>query len=370
MNQKSRSNLILINAIKLHQGPQRLPTGNFQHVLHLVESLVQRCEIGLKILTDLDSYPPLAERVGEKYLIQTNLKGNSLIAADRAVVSAIRRYRPKVYHRPTGQLPFSRLPCRAITGIADLSFMVLPHPWHKRLYKELSYRWSIMRADRIVCVSKFTRDDVHHRLKVPLSKLRVVYHGTNPLGAPNYTLSKNINGKYFLVFAHQVHKNAELCLEVLEKLRDRHPDLNLVLVGSNLFIEGYLKPLAKRLNLSEAAKFVGAPTAAELSGLYRRARGLLFPSRFEGFGLPVLEAMGVDCPVLSSNVCSLPEIAGDGAVLLAPNDIEGWIRETERFLVDDEHYRRMVQLGRLQAAQFTWDKAADATISIYRELFG
>lgn len=360
--------LVLLNALKLHQGPNRLPTGNFQHVFHLADSLTERTEFNLRLLTDLDSHPPLCAKLSEELLIPTRLRGNSIWAADRAVIEAIRRYQPQIYHRPTGQLPFSRLPCKSITGIADLNFMALPHPFIKRLYKEISYRWSVSRADRVICVSKYTCEYVHRKLRVPPSKLRVVYHGTNALVEPNFEYSKTIDGRFFLAFAHQAHKNAELCLRIFCQLKDQFKDVRLVLVGANSFVDETLKPLSKLLNLGSVVRFVGAPSSAELSALYRNALGLLFPSRFEGFGLPILEAMGVGCPVISSNVCSLPEVAGDGALQLCPDDLAGWINAVQRCIVD-EHYRNYWAVaGRSRSTQFTWKKAAAETVAIYQEL--
>lgn len=360
--------LVLLNALKLHQGPERLPTGNFQHVLHLATELSRCPEFDVRLLTDLDSHGPLAERIDAEQLVPTPLRGNSIVAADRAVVQAVRRLQPAIYHRPTGQLPFFKLPCRAVTGVADLGFMVLPHPLLKRLYKELSYRWTMYQADCVVCVSQFTRADVARRLGVPDEKLRVIPHGANQLPPPDTRLADQVGGPFFVVFAHQTHKNAELCLRALGALRTEMPSLRLAVIGKNAFVERTLKPLAAQAGVGTMARFMGVPTSAELAGLYRRAVGLLFPSRFEGFGLPVLEAMNMDCPVVCSNVCSLPEVAGDAAVQLAPDNLDGMKAAMRRLILDSRWREERIAAGRLQAAKFTWRRAAELTIAIYQEL--
>lgn len=360
--------LILFNAIKLHQGPYRLPTGNFQQVLHLAAELAHSPDFDFRILTDLDSHPAFAEKVGEPPLIQTGLRGNSVLAADRAVVRAVRDLQPDIYHRQSGQLPFARLDCQTVVGIADLSFMALPHPPLKRLYKELSYRWTVRRADRILCISRFTRDDVARRLKVDAAKLRVVHLGANILPPADPSLAGKIVGRYFVAFGHQTHKNVELCLRALASLGSGAPEAQLALVGRNDYIEKSIKPLVRDLGVETKVHFVGAPSAAQLAGLYRRAEGLLFPSRFEGFGLPVLEAMGQDCPVICSNVCSLPEVAGEAAIQLDPDDLSGWVDTMRRLMTDSRLRTDLIEAGRLQVGRFSWKLAAQATETVYRDL--
>jgi len=359
---------ILINALKLHQGPHRLPTGNFQIVLHLAAELGQSDEFDIKYLTDLDSHPVLAEHVPESRLVRTSLRGNSIAAADWTVLTAVRRLRPQIYHRPTGQLPFCPLPCKTISGIADVSFRTLPYPFLRRLYKEASYRWTARMADRIICISQFTHDEVALHFKVPLTRLRVAHLGANPMPSAAPLGGGSPREAYFVVFAHQVHKNAELCLRALGQIRRQHPAATLAVVGKNEFVELTLKPLAMQLGLAGAVEFVGAPSAGQLAGLYDRAVGLLFPSRFEGFGMPVLEAMGRDCPVVCSNAGSLPEVAGDAAVVLDPDDLDGMVSAMARLLTDQGWRASLVQAGRAQVQKFTWRRTAELTEDVYREL--
>ena len=358
----------LVNALKLHEGALRSPTGNFHHVLYLAEELVKLDEFDVRLLVDLDSYQPFAERVGEQNLITTALRGNSILAADYAVWRAVRKLRPAIYHRPTGQIPFFPLSCRTVGGVADLNFISLPCALPKRLYKEASYRWTIRHADRVVCVSNFTRQDVISRLRCPVEKLRVVYHGANQLPAPDWAVHDRIPGSYWIAFAHQQHKNAELCLQALADHRRINVASALVLIGENSYIEKKLKPLAQTLGVGKAVYFPGRVTAAELSGLYHKALGLLFPTRFEGFGLPVLEAMQVGCPVICSNVCSLPEVAGDAAILVSPNDLSGMEVAMQKIITSLSFRESLIKAGFAQAARFSWVKAAKETADIYREI--
>jgi len=359
---------VLVNALKLHEGPERSPNGNFQHVLHLAAEMAMLPGIEVLILTDLDSHGPLAERIQEGRLIPTHLRIDSIRAADRAVVQAVRRLRPDIYHRPTGQLPFRDLHCATVVGIADLNFKHLPTPLLKRLYKELSYRWTMRKADRVICVSGYTRDDVAKRYRGVAGRLRVVPHGTNELPLADNSLAQLQAGPFFLVFGNQAHKNVELCLRAFAELNGAIPGLWLALVGRNEHVETALRPMVNRLGLDAAIEFVGAPTGAQLAGLYKRATGLLFPSRFEGFGLPILEAMGAGCPVVCSNVCSLPEVAGEAAIMLDPDDVAGMRAAILTLVRDTAHRAEFIAAGHKQAARFTWRRAADLTEAIYREI--
>lgn len=360
--------IVLLNALRLHQGPLRLPTGNFQHVLHLAEKLALSTDFDVRVLVDRESHGPMAARIEEAQLVPTGLRGQSIALADWATLKAVRHLSPDIYHRPAGQLPPCRLPCAAVAGLADLSFMTLPYPPLKRLYKELSYRWTVRWADRIICASRFTRDDVARRLGVPLEKLRVIYHGANPMPRPDHALADSRQGPFFLVFAHQPHKNAEVCLRALANLAAPMAPPWLAIVGDNEYVRRSLRPLATRLGIANSVVFVGAPSTARLAGLYDRATALLFPSKFEGFGLPVLEAMSHGCPVVCSNACSLPEVAGAAGVLLDTDDHIGIASAMVRLLSDRRWRSDLVAAGMRQASQFTWENAAEMTRDVYREL--
>jgi alpha-1,3-rhamnosyl/mannosyltransferase len=115
-------------------------------------------------------------------------------------------------------------------------------------------------------------------------------------------------------------------------------------------------------------RFVGRISDASLAGLYGRALGLLFLSRYEGFGLPLIEAMGCGCPVIASNVCSLPEVAGDAAPLFDPDDVPGIARAMDALAGEPGHRDELVARSRRRAEQFTWERAAAETVKVYQSL--
>ncbi len=294
------------------------------------------------------------------------LGGRGVFAADHQVVAACRHLKPDIYHRPTGQLPFARLPCRSVASIADLNFRSVPMSWTKRVYKELSYRWTLRRADRITCVSTYTRDELVRHLHAAPEYLSVIHHGTSELPPADFALARSIGGRYWLTFGHQAHKNVETCIRALAARTTAGE--KLVVVGQSQHIDQILRPEVRRLGLDHAVVFAGRVSDATLRGLYEQALGLLFLSRYEGFGLPLLEAMGCDCPVIASNVCSLPEVAGDAALLFAPNDDAG-VSAAMTVLAENPARREdLIAHGRIRSQQFTWKQAAEKTLAVYQSL--
>ena len=129
-----------------------------------------------------------------------------------------------------------------------------------------------------------------------------------------------------------------------------------------------LREQASRLGLEKQVMFTGVVSDQRLIELYQQATLFVFPSRYEGFGLPVLEAMACGCPVLSSNASSLPEVVGDAAILLDPMDVEGFTREMVRTMSDSDLRQDLRERGLARSAQFSWDRTARETIAVYRAL--
>jgi len=360
--------LIIIHALRLHEGLARHPGGNFSHISHLLPSLVpllQESGFRVCVLVDELGARDLSKTMPREWLEIIGSSRDTVFRSDLLVRAAVKRLGPVIYYRPTGQLPWSDLGCLSIAGVADLNFRWLKIPFIKRIYKELSYRWSFACADRIICISKFTRDDVAEKFGVSTEKLRVVHHGTPYL--PDAVDGKLVSGRYWLTFGHQSHKNVELCLNAWPKHIINFPEDKLVVVGQNAHVNEVLKPLARRLGVSNHVVFPGWISNPVLSGLYSKAQGLLFVSRFEGFGLPILEAMSAGCPVIASNVCSIPEVAGDAAILISPDDVAGLVDAMKR-LNQPEVRIGLIQRSRIRVTQFTWRAASVKILSVMNEL--
>jgi glycosyltransferase involved in cell wall biosynthesis len=316
-------------------------------------------------LSDEYTDGPLSKFLPAELRVKVNLKGGGVIAADRAVLRVVRELKPDLYHRPTGQLPFFKLGVPAVATIADLNYLHLPTPLIKRLYKKLSYRHTVKVADWITCISKYTRREVIKYLRADPDRTTVIYHGANQLPAKGAKLDPAWGERFWVTFGHQSHKNAEAAVLALDR---RPEDESLVVIGESAHIDEVVRPLAARYGVLFRTHFIGRVDAATLRALYERALGLLFMSKFEGFGLPVVEAMSLGCPVISSDACSLPEIVSNGGMVFAPNDVIGVAKGMERLVTQSWYRENLIQAGREQAATFSWSRAADETIQVYRHV--
>ena len=230
------------------------------------------------------------------------------------------------------------------------------------------------RADRVICVSAYTRDQLCRQLGVRPESCVVVHHGVEQAPRPPSVEARQRarrlagEGPFFLsVGVIDVRKNMLAAVEAISRLSTPTP-ARLVVAGSAGHGAQKVLDFIHRRGLRDRIRLLGYTDEATLDALYAEATALLFPSLEEGFGLPVLEAMARGLPVIASNTSSLPEIAGDAAVLVDPRDVEG-MTEAARRMVEDEPWRAQSSaLGRARASQFTWQRAAQSTLDVYRSL--
>lgn len=238
---------------------------------------------------------------------------------------------------------------------------------------------SVKRAERVITVSQHTRQDVLDFTRAPESKLVAILQGVDlkyaspvpPEALEAIRGANGLSGRYLLYAGQQkAYKNVELLLEVLSELR-REPDLEdlkLVLVGARDPSTGIEAAIA-RLGLEEAVVQPGyIRDEAQLIALYQGASAFVFPSRYEGFGLPPLEAMAAGIPVVSSNRTSLPEVVGNAGLLVDPDDMLEWTRSIKRVLRDDALRTSLIDAGRKRVREFSWQRTADATLRVYQSV--
>jgi glycosyltransferase involved in cell wall biosynthesis len=228
------------------------------------------------------------------------------------------------------------------------------------------------RADRIIAVSNNTKNDVIRFLGVDEGKVRVIYHGSSlGLGidgrAPDGAILEGLPERYLLYVGDRgKYKNFYFFLESIVPLLKKDEGLQIVCAGGGAF------------SPAEMAFFAGLGIAGRvrqsrvsddtLAGMYRRALALAFPSLYEGFGIPVLEAFACACPTILSNAGSLPEVGGDAAAYFDPKDVAS-IRSAVRRVIEDEGLRSSMRCrGRERSKEFSWDRMAKETIALYKEV--
>lgn len=267
------------------------------------------------------------------------------------------------YFFPHYDGPVVGLPRRSLVTVQDLIHFKVPEafPRGKRIAAGLMLRRVCRQAGRIVVTSEATREDLEDRLPFTASKTVVI-----PLGISAAFAPEGVNGKrgpveppFILCVGNQkAHKNQVAAVETLARLRARWPELRLVLAGRAYEGTELVRERARRLDVEESVVEIVEPDDEQLLQLYRSCGALLFPSLYEGFGLPVLEAMSAGAPVVAANTSSIPEVAGEAAILVGPHDYDAMASATARLLDDDRHRSEILQAGARRARQFSWTDTA------------
>jgi glycosyltransferase involved in cell wall biosynthesis len=287
-------------------------------------------------------------------------------------LSALQRTDEIIYHGMDGFLPYSlRRGDRAVVTVHDLGWRVHPELYARRLrlmYGGL-FPWAVRRADRFIAVSRYTADDLVRREGIPASKIDVVYHGLDPVFVrpPNSGKPAETESPYVLaVGGVSPRKNTRRLVEAFGRWRARgghRSRYRLLITGTSLDVDFEQNGSA----LPEGVSLLGYVDKAELPGLYSGAAAFLYPGIYEGFGLPIIEAMASGAPVVTSQTGAAPEIAGGAAILVDPFQVESIEAGLESATVVEEA-NRLRELGRKRALSFEWSAAANATLDTYRAL--
>jgi len=290
------------------------------------------------------------------------------------------RQPPDVLFVPAHVLPLVH-PRSSVVTVHDLGYLCYPeaHQPLDRLYLDLSTRYNAHAASRIIAVSQATKDDLVQHYGIEPDKVTVVYSGCDETMQPvedraaieRVKARYGIRGDYVLyVGTLQPRKNLGRLLEAYAMIRKRAKKDQipcLVIAGRKGWLYGQIFQQVERLGLETEVIFPGYVPQDDLPALLSGARLFVFPSLYEGFGLPVLEAMACGTPVLCSNVSSLPEVAGNAVFLVDPLDVESMAEAMNRLLKDEGLRARLVERGLRQLRQFSWDRCARETLAVLED---
>ncbi len=266
-------------------------------------------------------------------------------------------------------------PCPFIVTLYDLSFLLFPESFKfwNRIYLSLFTRISVRKACRIIAISENTKRDLVKLMKVDEGKVKVVYCGCDetlrplpPQEAEEFRRRKGLPERFILFLGTlEPRKNLVRLLEAYRKLRKE--GVKLVLAGGLGW--GY-KPVLEaieRFGLEGDVLLPGFIPQEEKVYWYNAAEVFVYPSLYEGFGLPPLEAMACGTPVVASNAASLPEVLGDGGILVAPTDPDAMAEALSALLTNHQERERLREKGLRRAKMFSWEQMARKTVNIYRE---
>lgn len=350
------------------------------HIEGLVTALAARRDLKLSLVVREEHVQRAADLAPEARLRPVRAGGYT--ARELLEVSlAFRGQQLDVVHLPHYVVPFA-LPAPAVVTIHDIIQLLYP-PRERRfralLYLRLMVRRALKRARRIVTVSRSSRNDLVAIFGGRRDRIDVIPNGVDQIffERPPKAFLEGIRERYGLrpplvlaVGNDKPHKNAEAILQGFNRaVRFHGLPGQLVLVGG--FPPGSrLGTAARRLGLADRVVLTGRIPKADLVGLYHLSSVLLHPALYEGFGLPILEAMAAGLPVVTSNLGAMRELGEGSARLVEPLDVLGIAATLERVLVDDPLRRRMIEAGRQKATEMTWERAAEATVAAYRRALG
>ena len=286
-----------------------------------------------------------------------------------------------ILHCPVNVRPLIAT-CPVVITIHDLIFLRYPEAFHpaKRAYLKFMTRWSARHSAHIIAVSEQTRRDVIELLDIKPGRVTTVHNGVGSQFVPLHddTLARFAQEKrltrrtVFYVGTLEPRKNITMLLKAFSKLAAEpdFDDTTLVIGGSKGWYYDEVFATAGRLGLtaSERVRFLGRVPDEELPLWYNCASVFVFPSRFEGFGLPLLEAMACGTPVITSNTSSLPEVVGDAGILLPPDEPEAWSAALRKVLTSQDIASSLAAKGLERSTQFSWDRTASETFAVYRRI--
>jgi alpha-1,3-rhamnosyl/mannosyltransferase len=283
--------------------------------------------------------------------------------------------RVDVVHHAGGTAPPVRPPI--VLTIHDLQYRAFPQYFHpvKRAFLDASVPRAVRRAAVVTVPSEFVRADVHAAFAVPLDRIVVVPHMLPERAEPvERTDEPDVRALYALAERFVVypavtwpHKNHSVLIEALGQLGAAHSDIGAVLLGAGGPGDAALDDLVTRRGLVGRVRRLGRVPDAHRDALYRAALALTFPSRYEGFGAPAIEAMAAGCPVIASATTALPEVVGDAGLLVDPDDSSAWAAAIASVADDALARQRLIDAGRRRVSRFTSTASAELLTGAYRQ---
>lgn len=293
----------------------------------------------------------------------------------------IERDKPDVFFSPTHYAP-RFCPVPSVISIMDMSFEYFPELFASKDLHQLQNwtRYSAKNAAKILTISEASKNDIIKFYGTPKDRIIVTHLGVRQdLGdITESTTMESINDKYkishpYILFVGtlQPRKNLERLIEAFSKLRTANSELStyeLVIIGKKGWLYEPILAAPEKFGVTDSVKFLDFVPDEDIPAFYKNASCFVLPSLYEGFGLPVLEAMRYNCPVITSNISSLPEAGGDAAVYCNPEDVDDIAQQITRVISDEQLRKSMVEKGKAQIKKFSWEDTAKQTLEVLQQV--
>ena len=296
---------------------------------------------------------------------------------NHSVTRALKKIGTDVFVSPDGFLSL-KTSIPQISVIHDLNFEHYPEdlPKSYRNYYRKYFPLFAKKAARIITVSEFSKKDISSQYDISLSKIEVAYNGVSNQFSPSdiptikSTQMKFSEGKPYLVYVGSLHarKNIERMLLAFDQFKkNTNSDYKMLIVGEKIWKNTKFESTLENLSAKKDILFTGRLTSSDLNKVIGSSNGLVYVSYFEGFGIPIIEGMKCEVPVITSNITCMPEVAGNAAILVDPFSIESISNGMEQ-LLDKEKAEKIVQLGTKRALSFSWDNTAEIVWSTIEDV--
>jgi glycosyltransferase involved in cell wall biosynthesis len=355
--------------------------GNESYAINLIEALAEIDQTNLYTLyvtkrAAIDRF----DRRWPNFKVKLTLPHTPLVRIPLTLSRELRRNPVDVLHVQYTAPPFA--PCPVVTTIHDLAFEHLPETFNRRSWMQLrlTVRQTARRAAHIITVSEYSREDISRTYGIAPQRITVTPEAapagfspvTNETELRRIRENYGIHENYILSLCSiQPRKNLVRLIEAYSCLRGVRPEVKLpqlVLAGKRGWLDSETFRAAERTDLGKEILFTGYVPEPDLAGLYSGAICFVYPSYFEGFGLPLVEAMQCGVPVIAGNRTSLPEIVGEAGLLFDPFDTQALVRALTQ-VIDDSEYRAVLRSKGLERAKnFDWKTTARLTLAVYERV--
>ncbi len=286
-----------------------------------------------------------------------------------------RAHRLDVLHSPHYTMPLRRA-ARSVVTFCDMTFVLHPdlHQTVKRMFFPTMMRLSARRADRLIAISESTREDLVRMWGVDRARVSTIPlaadaafrpQSADDIAAGCATLGLHAGTYILYVGMLEPRKNVDRLVEAFGRIAGDLPGVDLVIGGRRGWMYDQIYAQVEALGLHDRVRFTGYVSHESLPALYGGARVFAYPSKYEGFGIPVLEAMSCGTPVITTNVSSMPEVAGDAAVLVPPDDVGALAAALRRVAGDEALRAELSRKGLARAKMFSWQRCARETVAVY-----
>jgi len=287
----------------------------------------------------------------------------------RLGIKYVQGVRYDVFFSPAHYIP-RFCPFKTVVTIHDLSYIYFPNEFLKKDLYQLTHwtRYAIEKSSQVIAVSKTTKRDILKEYGVNDTKVTIIYNGYSSEKTVLSPKGKRAHPYFLYVGTIQPRKNIKFMISAFSQFIKTHPDHQLIIAGKMGWLSEDVLPYVDTLGLNTSVLFPGYVSDEEKSNLYKNAAACILPSLYEGFGIPLLEAMSHACPVISSFKSSLPEVGGEACLYFDPNEIADLLEKMELIVTDQKIRKDLIEKGKQRIKTFSWEKTSAETLSLLQSI--